>query len=291
MGQQMGMFDITDPSKCNRPMPEHQGSTPVQFLAMGAAMCCKSKEIDQTVCQVDKCVAGMTKCFMMHNDFDDAAKKITNPKGMKKDDDGKLEGDCAVAITNRVEGALCCTAGMRQLTTTCVPKELGEGDHRQCKDSWNKMFDDPTFYDQAEAIIAAFQPGGYCDGFNANPTTRPKQSGTKMINGKPCAVADIVILGNGCVKGSPHYDNEADVCGNDGKANEAYCSYEVGHTACAYCKLSMCSKCGIVKESGKLSCCAPGGAWAKNCGNDGDSKFDHTWKQGILACERKPASN
>ena len=216
MGQQMGMFDITDPSKCNRPMPEHQGSTPVQFLAMGAAMCCKSKEIDQTVCQVDKCVAGMTKCFMMHNDFDDAAKKITNPKGMKKDDDGKLEGDCAVAITNRVEGALCCTAGMRQLTTTCVPKEVG--DHRVCKDSWNKAFVDPTFFDTAEAIIAAFQPGGYCS------SQKAPQSPT-------------------------------------------------------------CSKCGVVKRTGKLSCCAPGGDWLNNCGEEGDSKFDHTWVEGLQACK------
>ena len=46
-----------------------------------------------------------------------------------------------------------------------------------------------------------------------------------------------------------------------------------------------CSKCGNIKKSGKLSCCARGGAWYKNCGDEGDAKFGHTWAQGIHACE------
>ena len=46
-----------------------------------------------------------------------------------------------------------------------------------------------------------------------------------------------------------------------------------------------CSKCGIVKQSGKLSCCARGGAWFKKCGDVGDSNFDHTWVDGIQACK------
>ena len=48
-----------------------------------------------------------------------------------------------------------------------------------------------------------------------------------------------------------------------------------------------CPKCGTVKKSGKRSCCAPGGAWVNKCGNDGDSKFDHTWIEGIVACKSK----
>ena len=47
----------------------------------------------------------------------------------------------------------------------------------------------------------------------------------------------------------------------------------------------ICFKCGTIKKSGKLSCCAPGGAWFKNCGNAGDSKFEHTWIEGVQACK------
>ena len=46
-----------------------------------------------------------------------------------------------------------------------------------------------------------------------------------------------------------------------------------------------CLKCAITKKSGKLSCCARGGAWFKNCGDVGDSKFDHTWIEGIQSCQ------
>ena len=45
-----------------------------------------------------------------------------------------------------------------------------------------------------------------------------------------------------------------------------------------------CPKCGV-KKFGKLSCCASGGAWYKNCGDTGDANFDHTWIEGILACK------
>ena len=47
---------------------------------------------------------------------------------------------------------------------------------------------------------------------------------------------------------------------------------------------SICFKCGTVKKSGKLSCCARGGSWFKNCGDSGDSKFEHTWVEGVKAC-------
>ena len=46
---------------------------------------------------------------------------------------------------------------------------------------------------------------------------------------------------------------------------------------------AVCPKCGTVKKNGKLSCCAPGGAWFKKCG-DGQ-KFQHTWGDGIDACK------
>ena len=45
-----------------------------------------------------------------------------------------------------------------------------------------------------------------------------------------------------------------------------------------------CPKCGTTKASGKRSCCARGGAWFKNCGGAGDSQFDHTWAEGMQAC-------
>ena len=45
-----------------------------------------------------------------------------------------------------------------------------------------------------------------------------------------------------------------------------------------------CSKCGSMKKSGKLSCCARGGAWYGNCGDAWDSNVDHTWLEGMQAC-------
>ena len=47
-----------------------------------------------------------------------------------------------------------------------------------------------------------------------------------------------------------------------------------------------CLKCGVIKKSGKLSCCARDGAWFNKCGDRGDSKFEHTWLEGIRACKR-----
>ena len=46
-----------------------------------------------------------------------------------------------------------------------------------------------------------------------------------------------------------------------------------------------CSKCGVSKKSGKQSCCAPGGAWYKNCADEVDANVDHTWADGIQACK------
>ena len=56
-------------------------------------------------------------------------------------------------------------------------------------------------------------------------------------------------------------------------------------TSISSLSMTVCPKCGSVKKSGKLSCCARGGAWFKNCGDGGDSNFDHTWVEGIEACK------
>ena len=45
----------------------------------------------------------------------------------------------------------------------------------------------------------------------------------------------------------------------------------------------VCPKCGVVKKSAKLSCCAPGGAWLKNCGTSGKSNTE-PWVEGVQAC-------
>ena len=47
----------------------------------------------------------------------------------------------------------------------------------------------------------------------------------------------------------------------------------------------VCPKCSFSKKSGKLSCCARGGAWFQECGDAGDSKFGHTWFEGMQACK------
>ena len=49
---------------------------------------------------------------------------------------------------------------------------------------------------------------------------------------------------------------------------------------------SGCGKCAANK-AGKLSCCAPGGAWYKNCGGADNKHVDHKWSEGAAACKRK----
>ena len=55
-----------------------------------------------------------------------------------------------------------------------------------------------------------------------------------------------------------------------------------------------CPKCATNvatnKESGTPSCCFRGGSWFGKCGNPGDSKFDHTWFEGIQMCKSKLVS-
>ena len=47
----------------------------------------------------------------------------------------------------------------------------------------------------------------------------------------------------------------------------------------------ICTKCGIFKMSGRVSCCAPGGAWYKKCGGEGNTNVGHSWLEGVEACE------
>merc|ERR1712224_1082426 len=42
-----------------------------------------------------------------------------------------------------------------------------------------------------------------------------------------------------------------------------------------------CVKCGVIKKSGKRSCCARGGDWFKKCGDAADTTFNHTWSEGV----------
>ena len=48
---------------------------------------------------------------------------------------------------------------------------------------------------------------------------------------------------------------------------------------------SVCLKCGAIKKTGKLSCCARGGSWYGNCGATGNANRAHTWFQGMQACQ------
>ena len=45
-----------------------------------------------------------------------------------------------------------------------------------------------------------------------------------------------------------------------------------------------CPKCGIIKKSGKRSCCGRGGSWFGNCGAAGKVKLSHKWSDGLEAC-------
>ena len=47
-----------------------------------------------------------------------------------------------------------------------------------------------------------------------------------------------------------------------------------------------CPMCGMFEKSGRLSCCAPGGAWYKDCGGAGNIHVEHRWIEGLKACER-----
>ena len=62
-------------------------------------------------------------------------------------------------------------------------------------------------------------------------------------------------------------------------------------TTSAMSNTRRCPKCGTFKKSGRVSCCAPGGAWFKNCGGDGNANVDRRWFEGVEACKRKFEAN
>merc|ERR1712203_1246061 len=70
-------------------------------------------------------------------------------------------------------------------------------------------------------------------GPSTTTTTRTGEKSEAIINGEICS--DWVVVENNCVQGSPDYDEEGQVCAHDGEWNEAYCSYDVGASACARC--------------------------------------------------------
>jgi len=51
-----------------------------------------------------------------------------------------------------------------------------------------------------------------------------------------------------------------------------------------------CPACGTFKKSGRKSCCAPGGAWFKNCGGAHNNNVDHSWLEGVAACKHPTTS-
>ena len=53
----------------------------------------------------------------------------------------------------------------------------------------------------------------------------------------------------------------------------------------------VCPKCGTFKKSGRVSCCASGGAWYKNCGDASNKNAGHMWSEGFDACKRKSKAN
>ena len=53
---------------------------------------------------------------------------------------------------------------------------------------------------------------------------------------------------------------------------------------------SVCPICGVIKRSGKMSCCSRGGSWFGKCGSTGNAKLDHTWYEGLQACKVRSQS-
>ena len=172
--QQLGFFDITDSSECSKSMSSG-GPTWAQMLALGAARCCKSGEVDDTFCKFDnKCLSGATKCMAAYGEeLQSVNAKVMDPRGMRKDSEGNSEGDCVVATKNRVEGALCCPV-LRKMAP-CMTKEVP--DYTKCKAEFTKNFG-PYFYDETDVIMNSFKSGGYCDATKTTFTTPKPPSAT-----------------------------------------------------------------------------------------------------------------
>lgn len=62
----------------------------------------------------------------------------------------------------------------------------------------------------------------------------------RTINGEPCLIENIRMVSNDCRSSEPDFDAEGQVCNGDSSGDSsspepAFCSYDVGKAACAYC--------------------------------------------------------
>merc|ERR1711907_524176 len=79
--------------------------------------------------------------------------------------------------------------------------------------------------------------------------------------------------------------------GSEGRITQQYCSQERDLVQRQPANALTCPKCGKFKKSGRPSCCAPGGAWFKDCGAAGNTKVNYKWTDGANACKpTKPAA-
>jgi len=79
--------------------------------------------------------------------------------------------------------------------------------------------------------------------------------------------------------------------GSEGRITQQYCSQERDLVQRQPANALTCPKCGKFKKSGRASCCAPGGAWFKDCGAAGNTKVNYKWTDGANACKpTKPAA-
>lgn len=46
-----------------------------------------------------------------------------------------------------------------------------------------------------------------------------------------------------------------------------------------------------MERRGTLSCCGKGGSWHGKCGSSGDTNTEHTWHEGVKACENPSQQN
>ena len=50
---------------------------------------------------------------------------------------------------------------------------------------------------------------------------------------------------------------------------------------------AICTECGKIQKSGKLSCCSRGGSWFGHCGSIGNAHFSHAWYEGVRVCKAR----
>ena len=56
------------------------------------------------------------------------------------------------------------------------------------------------------------------------------------------------------------------------------------------CNVHCCSECTeCVSSKAGLTCCAKGGSWEGKCGRPGDTRFEHTWGEGLKGCAKRAA--